>query len=122
DPLAEAAKSILDGHIVLSRELAESGHYPAIDVLSSTSRLKNAVTDIEHQQAAQLFIYFYSVYQRNKDLLSVGMYQRGDNPDLDKAIDLLPAMLALLTQTDNEKLPFDQCRTALLSLLSAANG
>lgn len=121
DPLAEAAKSILDGHIVLSRELAESGHYPAIDVLASTSRLKDAVTNAEHQQASQLFIYFYSVYQRNKDLLSVGMYQRGDNPDLDKAIDLLPAMLALLTQSEQENVNFNQCRTALLSLFNSGN-
>jgi flagellum-specific ATP synthase len=120
DPLAEAAKSILDGHIVLSRELAQSGHYPAVDVLASTSRLRDAVTDENHRQAVRVFVHLYACYQRNKDLLSLGMYQRGDNPDLDRAVDLLPAMISLLTQTEDETITFSQCKHALFELFSTA--
>lgn len=116
DPLAEAAKSILDGHIVLSRELAESGHYPAIDVLASTSRLRDAVIDSDHHQAMRLFIHLYSVYQRNKDLLSLGMYQHGDNPDLDNAVSLMPAMSEFLTQSAGENISFDESKDSLTGL------
>lgn len=118
DPLAEAAKSILDGHIVLSKELAQSGHYPAIDVLASTSRLRDAVIDDEHRQAVRIFLHLYACYQRNKDLLSLGMYQRGDNPDLDQAVDLLPSMISLLTQSEEETINFDQCKKVLFDLFN----
>ncbi len=120
DPLAEAAKSILDGHIVLSKELAQSGHYPAIDVLASTSRLRDAVIDNDQRQAVRVFLHLYACYQRNKDLLSLGMYQRGENPDLDRAIDLLPAMISLLTQTEQETIDFAQCKKAIFDVVMPA--
>ena len=113
DPLAESAKAILDGHIFLSRELAQSGHFPAIDVLASTSRLRDSVTSKEHQQAVRLFIQLYSCYRQNKDLLSLGMYQQGDDPQLDNALTLLPSMLELLTQSTVDKFNFQQCIDAL---------
>lgn len=118
DPLAEAAKAILDGHIVLSRELAESGHFPAIDILASTSRLKDAVTGVAHRDAAQKFIQMYSYYRKNSDLLTLGMYQRGDDPELDTVLDNMPAMQALLMQSIDEQFSFEQCVTDLQQLLA----
>lgn len=116
DPIAESVKSILDGHIVLSRTLAESGHFPAIDVLASTSRLRDAVTSMEHQQAIRRFLQLYSHYQRNQDLLSVGMYQPGSDTELDAAIALLPAMNSFLRQTLQQEVSFDDCVAKLLTI------
>ena len=86
DPIADSARAILDGHIVLSRELAESGHYPAIDVEASISRAMNAVVTDEHLFSAQKFRKMYSVYQQNKDLINVGAYAEGSSPEIDESI------------------------------------
>lgn len=120
DPVAESVKSILDGHIVLSRKLAESGHFPAIDILASTSRLKDAVTTPEHQQMAQRFVQLYSHYQQNQDLLSVGMYQAGTDPELDKAIELLPTMNSFLRQSTQQDIPYNDCIAKLSALMQSA--
>jgi len=116
DPVAESVKSILDGHIVLSRALAESGHFPAIDILASTSRLRDIVTSMEHQQALRRFLQLYSHYQHNRDLLSVGMYQAGSDAELDTAIALLPAMNSFLRQTMQQEISFEDCVSKLLSI------
>ncbi|OED37921.1 flagellum-specific ATP synthase FliI [Chromatiales bacterium (ex Bugula neritina AB1)] len=120
DPVAESVKSILDGHIVLSRKLAESGHFPAIDILASTSRLKDAVTSPAQQQAAQRFLQLYSHYQQNQDLLSVGMYQAGSDPELDKAIELLPSLNSYLRQSIQQEMPFESCVTKLQSIVESS--
>jgi flagellum-specific ATP synthase len=86
DPIADSARAILDGHIVLNRTLAESGHYPAIDIEQSISRAMHNITSSEHQQQARLLKQLYSRYLRNQDLIAVGAYQAGADPMLDVAI------------------------------------
>ena len=98
DPIADSARAILDGHIVLSRELAESGQYPAIDIEASISRAMTDITDIEHQNIARRFKKVYSVYQQNSDLISVGAYQQGNDPRIDEAINYHPRLLEFLQQ------------------------
>jgi len=98
DPIADAARAILDGHIVLNRVLAEAGHYPAIDIEQSISRAMHSITSPEHQQHTRRLKQLYSRYQRNRDLINVGAYSAGSDPVLDQAIQLLPRIEAFLQQ------------------------
>ncbi|MCB1785278.1 MAG: flagellar protein export ATPase FliI [Chromatiaceae bacterium] len=98
DPIADAARAILDGHIVLSRRLAESGQYPAIDIEASVSRAMNEITDRQHQQAAREFKQLYSLYEQNRDLISVGAYELGSNDQIDLAIGAMPSLREFLHQ------------------------
>ncbi len=98
DPIADAARAILDGHIVLSRRLAEAGHYPAIDIEASISRAMNDIVDHDHQAAAREFKRIWSTYQRNRDLISVGAYEAGSDPEIDRAIQMLPVLEGFLRQ------------------------
>ncbi len=102
DPIADAARAILDGHIVLSRSLAEQGHYPAIDIEASISRVASAICPAEDMVRARRFKQLYSRYQRSRDLISVGAYVAGSDPVLDEAIRLRPAMEAYLQQDQHE--------------------
>ena len=98
DPIADAARGILDGHIVLSRELAESGHYPAIDIEKSVSRVMGNVASGSHIDAARRFRQLHSRHQKARDLIQLGAYSPGHDADLDLAVRLHPAMDALLQQ------------------------
>ncbi|GAB2747792.1 flagellar protein export ATPase FliI [Melaminivora jejuensis] len=98
DPIADAARAILDGHIVLSRALAESGHYPAIDIEQSASRVMHNVISREHFELARQFRATWSRYQKSSDLIQVGAYAAGSDPQLDEAIRLQPGMRAFLQQ------------------------
>ncbi|MGP4130485.1 flagellar protein export ATPase FliI [Pantoea tagorei] len=98
DPIADSARAILDGHIVLSRRLAEAGHYPAIDIEASISRAMTALIDEDHYARVRQFKQLLSSFQRNRDLVSVGAYAAGSDPMLDKAIRLYPQMEAFLQQ------------------------
>jgi flagellum-specific ATP synthase len=98
DPIADSSRAILDGHIVLSRTLAEQGHYPAIDVEASISRVMPAVVSPEHLAKAQLFKRVYSRYQQNRDLISVGAYTMGSDRDIDFAIERMPHLRQFLQQ------------------------
>ncbi len=98
DPIADSARAILDGHIVLSRRLVEQGHYPAIDIEASISRVMSHLVTPEHLALVQRFKQMYSHYQRNRDLISVGAYVRGSDPLLDQAIILYPRMEQFLKQ------------------------
>lgn len=98
DPVADSARAILDGHIVLSRTLAEQGHYPAIDVEASISRVMPAVVTPDHLAKAQLFKRVYSRYQQNRDLISVGAYTMGADKDIDFAIERMPYLRQFLQQ------------------------
>ncbi len=98
DPIADAARAILDGHIVLSRHLAEAGHYPAIDIEASISRVMPAVAPPEQLEAARRVKALYSRYQRSRDLINVGAYVAGNDPLLDEAMQRLPAIEAFLRQ------------------------
>ncbi|WJV52162.1 flagellar protein export ATPase FliI [Pectobacteriaceae bacterium CE90] len=98
DPIADSARAILDGHIVLSRQLAEAGHYPAIDIEASISRAMTSLIDEEHYGSVRQFKQLLSSYQRNRDLVSVGAYAAGSDLTLDRAIRLYPQMEAFLQQ------------------------
>lgn len=98
DPVADAARAILDGHVVLSRTLADEGHYPAVDIEGSISRAMPSVIGPEHLQAAQRLRHLYSRYQQSRDLISVGAYVPGSDPETDAAIERLPAIREFLRQ------------------------
>jgi flagellum-specific ATP synthase len=108
DPVADAARAVLDGHIVLSRRVAERGRYPAIDVEASISRVMPSVTGTEHQALVQRFRQIYARYEQNRDLISVGAYRKGSDPVVDQSIALFPAMDAFLAQTPDQPLSFDE--------------
>lgn len=98
DPIADAARAILDGHVVLSRDLAESGHYPAIDVEASISRAMTEITNTEHQAAIRQFKQWYSLYRQHRDLISVGAYQPGTDEKVDEAVAMYPRLTEFLQQ------------------------
>ena len=107
DPIADAARAILDGHIVLSRDLAEAGHYPAIDIEASISRVMPAVVSREHLRSAQRFRQVYSAYRQKRDLIAVGAYQKGSDPQVDQAIEMWPQLRAFLQQEVDEPMNLD---------------
>lgn len=113
DPIADAARAILDGHIVLSRELADSGHYPAIDVEKSISRVMPMVTSEEHMMMARTVKQCYSLYQQNRDLITIGAYQKGADPRLDQAIAIRPKLEQFLQQKMKEVVSYSDCLQAL---------
>ncbi|MBP6765627.1 MAG: flagellar protein export ATPase FliI [Rubrivivax sp.] len=117
DPIADAARGILDGHIVLSRELAEGGHYPAIDVERSVSRVMPAVTSREHQAAARRMRQLLSKVNKARDLIQLGAYQPGHDAELDTAVRLQPQMNALLQQDMHESAALDGSRAQLFNLM-----
>ena len=121
DPIADAARAILDGHIVLSRSLADSGHYPAIDIEASISRVMPMVVSEEHVQGARRIRQVYSNYQRNRDLISIGAYTKGTDPRIDLAINAEPAINAFLQQGMQQIIDFDHS-TADMSTLSGGLG
>lgn len=98
DPIADSTRAILDGHIVLSRRLAEEGHYPAIDVEASISRVMPQVVSEDHLQLAYSVKKLYALYQQNKDLISVGAYTTGSDPAIDRAMALMPGVRSFLQQ------------------------
>ncbi len=118
DPVADAARGILDGHIVLSRDLAESGHFPAIDVERSVSRVMTAVTGREHQQAARRLRQLLAKVNKARDLIQIGAYQAGNDAELDTAVRLQPSMLALLQQDMHDRAPLDSSRAQLCKLMN----
>ncbi len=103
DPVADATRAILDGHIVLSRELAMEGHYPAIDVLHSISRIMPDIVDQQHREYASRFIETFSTYKKFEDMVNLGAYKQGSNPRLDRAIMMIDKLKAYLRQDMNEK-------------------
>ncbi|MCP4993895.1 MAG: flagellar protein export ATPase FliI [Gammaproteobacteria bacterium] len=118
DPIADAARAILDGHIVLSRRLAESGHYPAIEIEASISRAMNDITDENHQEAARAFKQLYSTYRQNQDLISVGAYEPGSDEQIDAAIDAMPALVGFLQQGMNESVSMEESLSDLRRLFA----
>jgi flagellum-specific ATP synthase len=116
DPLVDAVRSLVDGHIVLDRKLAAQGHYPPIHILDSLSRLMSTVVDPEHQKKAQEIRRYLAAYARSEDLIRVGAYQKGADPVLDKAIVALPAINAILQQTKDEKAPLAQTVATLKAM------
>ena len=121
DPIADSARAILDGHVVLSRRLAESGHYPAIDIEASISRAMTEITDKEHQEAARQFKRIYSIYEQNRDLISVGAYTRGSDQRIDEAIQMQPRLMDFLHQDLHRAMPFADSVHDLAAVLQTSN-
>lgn len=121
DPIADAARAILDGHIVLSRRLADSGQYPAIDIEASVSRAMNEITNVAHQRAAREFKQLYSLYQQNQDLISVGAYEVGSNDQIDLAIGAMPSLREFLHQDMHVRLDLHESLDDLLTLFPQDN-
>ena len=122
DPVADAARAILDGHIVLSRRIAESGHYPAIDIEASVSRAMHEISTGAQMQIARQFRQTLATYQQNRDLIAVGAYQRGSDPRVDNAVTLWPRMQKFLQQDIRERVDFAASLTALQNVLADSGG
>jgi flagellum-specific ATP synthase len=120
DPIADSARAILDGHVVLSRTLAESGHYPAIDIEASISRAMTSLIDPSQFEAVRGVKQMLSRYQRNRDLISVGAYAPGHDAQLDKAIALYPQIEGFLQQTMHERTDYATAIQQLHGLVPAA--
>lgn len=120
DPIADAARAILDGHVVLSRSLAEAGHYPAIDIEASISRAMTALIEPAQFKEVSGFKQMLSRYQRNRDLISVGAYAPGHDKQLDLAIALYPKMEAFLQQAMGERVDYRAATSQLHDVLTAA--
>ena len=122
DPIADSARGVLDGHIVLSRRLAEEGHYPAIDIEASISRVMPAVVTPEHMARAQHFKQLWSRYQQSRDLISVGAYVAGGDRETDLAIALQPQLVTYLRQGLNDKISMGESEAHLGSIFAPAPG
>jgi flagellum-specific ATP synthase len=118
DPVADSARAVLDGHIVLSRKIAETGQFPAISVGASISRVMPAIVGERHLGLAYKFKTLSSRYEESKDLINIGAYSRGSDPDIDAAIDRLQPMRQFLKQGMNERAGFDESLTGLSVVLS----
>lgn len=118
EPISDTVRGIIDGHIVLSRSLAMKNHYPAIDVLASISRLMNEIVDEEHLSMASEIRNILSVYYANYDLVSIGAYKSGTNPELDRALALIDRANALLTQGIDESFSYEQTLALMKEVLS----
>jgi flagellum-specific ATP synthase len=120
EPVADAARSILDGHLVLTRKLAAGGHFPPIDVLESKSRVRDQVIDADHRAAADSLLRVEAAYRDKEDLILVGAYQQGSDPSVDMALELRSGTLAFLQQRPDEHSTFATARADLLALTSRA--
>ncbi len=116
EPVADAARSILDGHVVLTRRLATAGHYPAIDVLDSKSRVRDHLLAPAERQAANGLLRIEAAYREKEDLLLVGAYQKGSDPAVDAAVQLREPMLGFLQQLPEESTPYRDTRARLAAL------
>lgn len=121
EPISDTARSILDGHIMLSRDLAHKDHYPAVDVLQSISRVMPDVTSDEHRKAAGKIRNLLAVYKKNEDLINIGAYVKGSDPKCDEAIKMMDKINAFLQQEVEEKFYYNETIEQLLELVGANN-
>ncbi len=117
EPIADAVRSIVDGHIVLSRDLANHGHYPAIEVLGSISRCMTDIVDKDHQGKSSRFLETMAVYKRSEDLINIGAYATGSNPKIDQAIGMIDGLTGYLRQPVDEKATLADSAAALGALI-----
>ena len=118
DPVVDTVRGIVDGHIFLNRKVAEMNHYPAIDVLGSVSRLFTEICDQEHMEATAKMRKMLAMYRENKDLIDVGMYQPGSNPQLDLAIQMMPTINAFLQQKTSDSVNMDGTINTLKQMMA----
>lgn len=118
EPIADSARSILDGHIVLSRELAHRHHFPAIDILSSLSRVMSDITSPEHRQKAQMVLEILATYKKIEDLVHLGAYKKGNNPKVDYALEMIDPVTSFLRQSIGEKSTIPESLKDLHDLLA----
>ena len=119
EPIADAARSVLDGHIVLSRRLATAGHFPSIEVLESISRVEPAITDMQQRNLARELRRLMAAYRDAKDLIEIGAYVPGANPLVDRAVELREFTDAFLRQDVSETVALPDARAMLSGLLTA---
>jgi len=117
EPIADSVRSILDGHIVLTRDLADQGHFPAIDVLKSISRLRSDVTPKDALTASRELIRLLATYRRVEDMVNIGAYARGANPEIDRAIDMIGPINTFLRQDVAERQNLEECFQAVIALV-----
>jgi flagellum-specific ATP synthase len=116
EPIADAARSILDGHIVLSRILAAKNHYPAVDVLSSISRVMIDVVDDEHKGKAGSILNILATYKKAEDLINIGAYVKGSSQEVDFAIEMIGRVNAFSMQAINESVGFEESKREMFAL------
>jgi len=122
EPITDTARSILDGHIVLSRDLAAESQYPPIDIPNSVSRLMSTVASEEHLKLAAEVRAVIAVYNRARDLVDIGAYAPGSNPEIDRALALMPKIKAFLNQAPEENTPFEETIQHLREIVGSSNG
>ena len=121
DPIADAVRGILDGHFIMDRQLAERGHYPAINILKSISRVMNHIVDENHQKLALQLRELMAIYEENRELIQIGAYKRGTNHKIDQAIAYQPKIEAFLTQNTHEHHNFNDSLQMMKELLNGRN-
>lgn len=121
EPIADAVRGILDGHIVLDRTLANKGQYPAINVLKSVSRLMNHIADPEHVKAAEKLRELYYTYDKSEDLINIGAYKRGTSKEIDQAIEYEPLITKFLKQGYKDNISMEESIEELIALASAGS-
>jgi flagellum-specific ATP synthase len=117
EPVSDTVRGILDGHVALSRELAEQNHYPSVDVLASISRVMVDIITPDHQKAVNKLKDLLASYNRSKDLINIGAYVKGTDPKIDKAIDIMPHLNKFLTQSIDEKVEFQDTVKQLIKIV-----
>lgn len=123
DPLGEEIRALLDGHLYLSSRLSKLQHYPAIDILASNSRVMDAITTPEHKELSEKILRLWAIYEENRDLISIGAYKRGSDPDIDLSIEKRTEVIDFLTQRKNERVDLTNALAdarRLMSSLSAS--
>lgn len=118
EPIADAVRGILDGHIVLDRKLASKGHYPAIDIMSSVSRLMKEIVSESHLKNAEQLKKYLAVYNESEDLINIGAYQQGTNPEIDQSLQHIHAIRSFTAQRIDEKYTFDEAKKLLHEIFS----
>ena len=116
DPIVDTVRSLLDGHILLDRELAREGHYPPIAVLDSISRLMSSVASAQHLEKAGMLRRLLAAYSRSEDLIRIGAYQKGTDAVLDRSVEIMPKLRAFLTQSPGEVVPYSGAVQSLLEV------
>ncbi|MFI4882791.1 MAG: FliI/YscN family ATPase [Phycisphaerales bacterium JB064] len=118
EPVSDAVRGVLDGHVLLSRDLATRGHYPAVDVLGSVSRLATRLMDPEHTRARTQVVRLLAAYAKSEDLVRIGAYAKGSSKEVDAAIELMPRIESILQQAVDDDTGFDEARQRLVMLAS----